>query len=92
MGFTSVTTASDGQQALEELHRVGHPDAFDVILMDLHMPIKVGGTADHSRAISMNVGWKSVSWTCMCPLGRGLITHLSYPWTRVCPSRWWKGR
>jgi CheY-like chemotaxis protein len=41
MGCTNVVTAEDGEAALEALHTAGGPDAFDVILMDLHMPRKV---------------------------------------------------
>jgi len=41
MGCTNVVTAEDGEAALEALHAAGGPDAFDVILMDLHMPRKV---------------------------------------------------
>lgn len=33
-----VTKAYDGQEAYEEIVKSGGPDAFDVILMDLHMP------------------------------------------------------
>jgi CheY-like chemotaxis protein len=31
----------DGQEAYNEIVKRGGPDAFDVILMDLHMPRKV---------------------------------------------------
>lgn len=31
----------DGQEAYDEIVKKGGPDAFDVILMDLHMPRKV---------------------------------------------------
>ena len=31
----------DGQEAYDEIVKRGGPDAFDVILMDLHMPRKV---------------------------------------------------
>ena len=41
MGCTNVLTAEDGEAALEALHAAGGPDAFDVILTDLHMPRKV---------------------------------------------------
>lgn len=44
MGCTNVVTAEDGEAALEALHAAGGPDAFDVILMDLHMPKKVRGS------------------------------------------------
>ena len=40
-GYSEVTTVEDGQQAMDELHRRGGADAFDVILTDLHMPHKV---------------------------------------------------
>ena len=40
-GYSEVTTVVDGQQAMDELHRRGGADAFDVILTDLHMPHKV---------------------------------------------------
>ena len=42
MGYTDVVTAWDGEEALAALHARGGPDAFDAILMDLHMPRKVG--------------------------------------------------
>jgi hypothetical protein len=42
MGCTNIVTAEDGEAALEALHAAGGVDAFDVILMDLHMPKKVG--------------------------------------------------
>ena len=40
-GYSEVTTVLDGQQAMDELHRRGGADAFDIILTDLHMPHKV---------------------------------------------------
>ena len=40
-GYSEVTTVVDGQQAMDELHRRGGADAFDIILTDLHMPHKV---------------------------------------------------
>ena len=36
-----VTRAFDGEEAYQILLDRGGPDAFDVILMDLHMPRKV---------------------------------------------------
>jgi CheY-like chemotaxis protein len=42
MGCTNIVTAEDGEAALEALHAAGGVDAFDVILMDLHMPKKGG--------------------------------------------------
>ncbi|BDA47022.1 probable sensor histidine kinase GacS [Coccomyxa sp. Obi] len=42
MGYKQVTKAMDGQEAYEEIVKHGGPDAFDVILMDLHMPRKGG--------------------------------------------------
>lgn len=33
-----VIKAYDGQDAYDEIVKHGGPDAFDVILMDLHMP------------------------------------------------------
>ncbi len=36
-----VAVAYDGQDAYDEIVARGGPDAFDVILMDLHMPRKV---------------------------------------------------
>ena len=44
MGHTRVTRAEDGQAALEAVAAAGGLDAFDVILMDLHMP-RLGGLA-----------------------------------------------
>ena len=43
-GYSEVTTVVDGQQAMDELHRRGGADAFDIILTDLHMPHKVNST------------------------------------------------
>ena len=40
-GNRQVTKAMDGQEAYDEIVKKGGPDAFDVILMDLHMPRKV---------------------------------------------------
>lgn len=40
-GYSEVTTVVDGRQAMDELHRRGGADAFDIILTDLHMPHKV---------------------------------------------------
>jgi CheY-like chemotaxis protein len=36
-----VTRAFDGEDAYQIILERGSPDAFDVILMDLHMPRKV---------------------------------------------------
>lgn len=44
-GYSEVTTVVDGQQAMDELHRRGGADAFDIILTDLHMPHKVRRTS-----------------------------------------------
>ena len=41
MGYARVTQARDGQEALDHIAERGGPDAFDFILMDLHMPRKV---------------------------------------------------
>lgn len=41
MGYSRVTQARDGQEALDRIAARGGPDAFDFILMDLHMPRKV---------------------------------------------------
>lgn len=45
-GVINVVTAEDGVQALEVIDAQGHlgPDAFDLILMDLHMPRMVSGS------------------------------------------------
>ncbi|KAK9840570.1 hypothetical protein WJX81_001725 [Elliptochloris bilobata] len=42
MGYSRVTQARDGQEALDHISARGGPDAFDFILMDLHMPRKGG--------------------------------------------------
>ena len=43
MDIENVTVARDGIEVLEKVHdEEGGPDAFDVILMDLHMP-RMGG-------------------------------------------------
>jgi len=42
VGHTDVTLAGDGAAALEAVEAAGGPDAFDVVLMDLHMP-RLGG-------------------------------------------------
>ena len=42
MGHTRVTRAEDGQAALEAVAAAGGLSAFDVVLMDLHMP-RLGG-------------------------------------------------
>ena len=42
MGHTNVTVAPDGQAALDALEAAGGADAFDLVLMDLHMPRKGG--------------------------------------------------
>ena len=41
MGYSRVTLARDGQEALDCITAGGGADAFDFILMDLHMPRKV---------------------------------------------------
>ena len=43
VGVLQVTRAFDGEEAYQILLDRGGPDAFDVILMDLHMPRKVRG-------------------------------------------------
>ena len=40
MGCVNVVTAENGEQAVQAVQAAGGPDAFDVILMDLHMPLK----------------------------------------------------
>ena len=42
MGHCDVTVAPDGQAALDALEAAGGPDAFELVLMDLHMPRKDG--------------------------------------------------
>lgn len=42
MGHTNVTVAPDGQAALDALEAAGGAGAFDLVLMDLHMPRKGG--------------------------------------------------
>ncbi|GAX73158.1 hypothetical protein CEUSTIGMA_g611.t1 [Chlamydomonas eustigma] len=41
-GHTNVTTVENGQQALDVIAERGGIDAFDLILMDLHMPVMGG--------------------------------------------------
>ena len=41
MGQQDVTTAVNGLEALEVMQARGGADAFDLVLMDLHMPIMV---------------------------------------------------
>lgn len=38
IGYTNITTAEDGKEALKAVEAAGGPDAFHVILTDLHMP------------------------------------------------------
>ena len=38
IGFQDIDTASDGLEALERIKHAGGPQAYHVILMDLHMP------------------------------------------------------
>ncbi len=40
-GHTDVVTVENGQQALDAVAARGGLDAFDLVLMDLHMPIMV---------------------------------------------------
>jgi PleD family two-component response regulator len=40
-GHIDVTTVENGQQALDIIAERGGIDAFDLILMDLHMPVMV---------------------------------------------------
>lgn len=42
MGITSAATAVNGVEALQLIEARGGGDAFDVILMDLHMPLMAG--------------------------------------------------
>ena len=41
MENSKITVVSDGQQAVDEIHRQGGPDSFDMIFTDLQMPHKV---------------------------------------------------
>lgn len=41
LGISRVMAFKDGQQAIDEIHRQGGSDAFDIILADLQMPRKV---------------------------------------------------
>ena len=45
LGISRVMALKDGQQAIDEFHRQGGADAFDIILSDLQMPYKVPSTA-----------------------------------------------
>lgn len=45
MGCVNVVTAENGEQAVAAVQAAGGPDAFDVILMDLHMPLKARAAA-----------------------------------------------
>jgi PAS domain S-box-containing protein len=38
LGFQDIDTANDGLEALERIQNAGGPQAYHVILMDLHMP------------------------------------------------------
>lgn len=42
---SKVMAVQDGQQAVDEIHRQGGADAFDIIPTDLQMPHKVPPTA-----------------------------------------------
>ena len=44
-----VTHAFDGEEAYSTILERGGPDAFDVILMDLHMPRKVSAARSAKR-------------------------------------------
>ena len=52
-----VTHAFDGEEAYSIILEKGGPDAFDVILMDLHMPRKV--------STFCNLGVKQASGDCL---------------------------
>ena len=45
LGIGRVMALKDGQQAIDEIHRQGGADAFDIIITDLQMPHKVPPTA-----------------------------------------------
>ena len=59
MGCTAenIVTAEDGEAALEAVAAAGGPDAFDVILMDLHMPRKVWGGGGGGGGVLGAGGW-----------------------------------
>lgn len=54
-----VTTVGDGQQAIDRIEQA-QPGDFDVILVDLHMPVMDGLTA--TQLIRAMPGWAS------CPI------------------------
>ena len=56
MGITNITTAANGVEALKALNDA--PDAFDVILTDLLMPVMDG--KDLIREIRKNERWKEL--------------------------------
>ena len=56
MGITDITTAANGVEALKALNDA--PDAFDVILTDLLMPVMDG--EDLIREIRKNEQWKGL--------------------------------
>ena len=57
-----VTSAFDGQEALDKIVAAGGPDAFDVILMDLHMPQKVCMHLD----VEQQCSWPPYLLPCCC--------------------------
>jgi hypothetical protein len=91
MGYARVTQARDGQEALDHIAARGGPDAFDFILMDLHMPRKArparGRASAGRRWRSSCVRWLSAphrvrrTMCRFCLLQRALHQCTDFEWT-----------
>jgi len=69
-GYTDIVTADNGRRALDLIASRGGIDQFDLILMDLHMPVMVRRSLHrrpHWWQPYMHVWAIHIpSWTCTC--------------------------
>ena len=87
-----VTRAFDGEEAYQILLDRGGPDAFDVILMDLHMPRKVRGQLHPQtcRETASVRPCKTFSWYLCTICMSAAMTHIrmSAVWADRGSFRW----
>ena len=75
MGYARVTQARDGQEALDQIAERGGPDAFDFILMDLHMPRKVSPARWRRAVLCMPISKSLHRRAGTCPVTSSLYMH-----------------
>lgn len=78
LGFQDIDTANDGLEALERIKDAGGPQAYHVILMDLHMPNLdgVGAVREIDPHVRLNLLPISSGTSRCCRLRVGRIARI----------------